>query len=633
MASIWDELKRRKVVKVAVAYAIVGWILVEVSSTVFPVLQIPDWAIALVTMLIILGFPIALILSWAYDLTPRGIERTKSAPLSESATKVSGRKFNFVIIGVLVIAVALLAVDRFMLDTGGPFAGADIDPASFDPALLEAPPTAAEETEPAPPAVEEERREVLPNSVAVLPCADLSPNPDDAYFAASIHEEILNQLVKLRNLNVIARTSVLQYADAPPSIRQIAEELNVGAVMECSVRYAGDAILVTAQLIDPETNSHLWSETYPGDLSDLSTVFAMQADIAMNIANAVGAEFSLEEQERIEAIPTDSREAYALFLQARSLGLTESSTTQRLLDRAITFDPDFARAYALKADRYSLGLVDLYDAAAAQDRAELETLIRENAGNAIELDPNEGLAYRALAQLEWLTWRWVEAQALYEKAYQLIPSNPFLLGSYAAFSMSAGESERALSLAERAVELEPNDADSYFTLGRANLFAGHLDAAVVPLTRAVELDAADLIAHMLLAAVEIARGNDALGLRELRTAEQLLSAVNPSALAVLAYAYSQIDRIDDAERIVGRVEDLATSGIVVGAGTWAMANLAVGKNDVALDWLNTLVEKAENHEPDPGYVNFLFISSNIYSDPVLDRSEFVEVRRRLGFRE
>ena len=162
MALIWGELKRRKVVKVAVAYAIVGWILVEVSSTVFPVLQIPDWAIALVTMLIILGFPVALILSWAYDLTPQGIERTKSVPLSESPTKVSGRRFYFVIIGVLVVAGAFLAVDRFMLNTAGPFAGAEIDPASFDPALGEAPPGAAEESEPAPPAVEKERREVLP---------------------------------------------------------------------------------------------------------------------------------------------------------------------------------------------------------------------------------------------------------------------------------------------------------------------------------------------------------------------------------------------------------------------------------------------------------------------------------------
>ena len=124
MASVWQELKRRNVVKVAAAYAIVGWILVEVSSTVFPVLQIPDWAVALVTMLLLLGFPVALILSWAYDLTPQGIERTKSVPVSESITKVTGRKLDFVIIGVLAIAVTFFAVDRFVLDTAGPFDGA-----------------------------------------------------------------------------------------------------------------------------------------------------------------------------------------------------------------------------------------------------------------------------------------------------------------------------------------------------------------------------------------------------------------------------------------------------------------------------------------------------------------------------
>ena len=275
MASVWGELKRRNVVKVAVAYAIVGWVLIEVTSTVFPVLQIPDWAIALVTMLLILGFPIAVILSWAYEITPEGMKRSHEVEATESITHVTGRKLDFAIIVALVLALGFV-VYNYVLQDGETAVG------------------------------------VIPNSVAVLLCYNLSPDPNDAYIAASIHDEILNQLVKIRALSVIAKTSVMQYADAPPPISQIAEELNVGAVMECSVRYAGSAILVTAQLIDPETNSHLWSDTYPGDLSDLSTIFAMQADIAMNIANAVGAEFSLEEQERIEAIPTDSPAAYEL---------------------------------------------------------------------------------------------------------------------------------------------------------------------------------------------------------------------------------------------------------------------------------------------------------------------------------
>ena len=234
---------------------------------------------------------------------------------------------------------------------------------------------------------------------------------------------------------------MLQYADAPPPISQIAEELNVGAVMECTVRYAGDAILVTAQLIDPETNSHLWSDTYPGDLSDLSTVFAMQADIAKNIANAVGAELSLGEQERIEEIPTDSREAYALFLQARSV--RDPSAVQHLLDQAIAFDSNFASAYAMKANRYSFRLISVFGAAAGEDRVELETLVRENARKAIELNPGEGVAYLALAQLEEFIWRRAEAQELFEQAYQLRPNDVPVLSSYAYFSTWVGEHQRS----------------------------------------------------------------------------------------------------------------------------------------------------------------------------------------------
>ncbi len=171
MASVWGELKRRNVVKVAVAYAIVGWLLVEVSSTVFPVLQIPDWAVAFVTMLLILGFPVALILSWAYELTPDGMERTKGVPLSDSITKVTGRTLDFVIIGLMAVGIVFLVVENYVLDTAGPFAGANIDPASLE-VVLDAPPTAV--AEPTPSVSVEEQREVLPNSVAVLPFENLS---------------------------------------------------------------------------------------------------------------------------------------------------------------------------------------------------------------------------------------------------------------------------------------------------------------------------------------------------------------------------------------------------------------------------------------------------------------------------
>ncbi len=189
----------------------------------------------------------------------------------------------------------------------------------------------------------EVQREVLPNSVAVLPLENLSPNPDDAYFAAGLHEAILSQLSKLSALNVIARTSVAQYANSDKSIVQIAEELNVETVMEGSVRYADNRVLVTAQLIDPETNVHLWSDSYNRDFAD---VFAIQADIAVNIANALEAEFSLAEQQSIERLPTASTAAYARYL--RSIATLVLPNVQ-YLDEAIALDPDFGLAYATKA--------------------------------------------------------------------------------------------------------------------------------------------------------------------------------------------------------------------------------------------------------------------------------------------
>jgi len=238
-----------------------------------------------------------------------------------------------------------MAIDSYLLD-GGVELGAEPRAAA---------PSSDTAGEISPAAADADRNaNVLPNSVAVLPFTNLSSNQDDAYFAAAIHEEILNQLAKLSNLSVIARTSVMQYADTTKTIPDIARELNVETVMEGSVRYAGDSILVTAQLIDPETGLHLWSETYPGDRGDVSTHFAMQADIAMNIANALNAEFSAEEQERIESVSTQSSEAYDLYLSARSLNVPTSIGDAMLaIDNALRIDPNFADAWALKATLHS----------------------------------------------------------------------------------------------------------------------------------------------------------------------------------------------------------------------------------------------------------------------------------------
>jgi len=632
MASVWGELKRRNVVKVAVAYAIVGWLLIEVSTTVLPVFEAPDWIAQVFTFFILLGFPLALILSWAYEITPEGIKLERNITAGESITHVTGRKLDFVIIGLLVLAVGYMFVGNYLPESG-PFAGAEIDPASLEVELDEPPSIAVE---PAPAIAEEEQREVLPNSVAVLPFENLSPDPDNEYYAAGIHEEILNQLTKLSALNVIARTSMRQYANTEKSIPEIARELNVETVMEGSVRYANGQIRITAQLNDGVTGAHLWSETYTRDFDD---IFAIESDIAMNVANALEAEFSLEEQERIERLPTDSTEAYALYLRAITSTRISSNTTpgasatfQRLLDQAIAVDPNFARAHAWKAVDYATSLIRTYPLSTAVTRADRERLALEHAEIALELDPNSGKAYGALAQLHRFNWRWAEARQAFERAVELNPNDVQILTQFAAFRSGIGEHEGAFDLGRRLLELNPEGALDFMTF----LYwgAGELEAAVASARALIDSNPASPRNHAYLARFQAIRGYHEEALEALRLAETLMLQENPLArsqpqywLAEIAYAYGRIGRAEDARRYFDALEAMSAD-YSVGAATWALAYLAIGDHEQSLHWLNVA---ADNRIADAGWRTLEELASNNRSDPVLDRPEFVEVRQRLGF--
>ena len=422
MPSLFTELRRRNVFKVAVAYAIVAWILIEISATVFPIVKLPEWTVTLVTMLLLLGFPIAMIISWAFELTPEGLKPTHEVEQTESITQVTGRKIDFVIIGVLVLALGYVVLENYILQDS------EEVPVVEESAPVEEAPSVSEADLVTPePVPAEEARPVLPNSVAVLPFENLSPDPDNAYFAAGIHEEVLNHLTKLSALNVIARTSMMQYADGDKAIPQIAEELNVETVMEGSVRYADDRVLVTAQLIDPLTNAHLWSESYNREFAD---IFAIQADIAMNIANALEAEFSLEEQASIEEIPTDSPEAYRLYLAALdSIGPGSSNELSvTYATQALEADPEFAEAYLLRgwARTFVMGSTVAASQAELEDRlSELEHLVVEDIEHAQAIDPNLIGIYLLRARIHRQNWRGALALEAYQRGYELNPNDPF----------------------------------------------------------------------------------------------------------------------------------------------------------------------------------------------------------------
>ena len=435
----WGELKRRNVVKVGLAYVVVGWLVIQMVTTVLPTFNAPTWIAQSITFILILGLPFVLIFAWAFEITPEGLRKTRDVPAVDSITPLTSQRLNYVITGLLIVAVAFMAVDNYLLD----------DTAESDEAQ------AASTAAPAEPAVEDQpapiaEPQTVPNSVAVIPFTNLSPREDDAYFAAGIHEEILNQLVKLSGLNVIARTSVMQYTGTSKTIPEIGRELNVENVMEGSVRYADGRVLVTTQLIDAKTGLHVWSESYERDFEN---IFAIQADIAMNVANALETAFTPAEQENIERLPTDSLEAYELFLAAQE-GLRSAAggvwgSTLQAIDAALALDPEFARAWALKADIHGLRA---QGASGDQYAAEQDAMLAA-ASRAVELEPDSIDAQIQLATARSRQAEWRAAESAYRRAYAAQPNAA--AARYGTHLFSVGNLGKAKEVASIARTTDP----------------------------------------------------------------------------------------------------------------------------------------------------------------------------------
>ena len=623
MAVIWAELKRRNVVKVAVAYAIVGWLLIEVSATLLPAFEAPDWVLRVIVLLAGIGFILALVLSWAYELTPDGLKPSHEVEQSASITRNTRQKLNYAIVGVLVLAVGFLLIKDFLPQ----------DPDQEDVIQQITTPVVEPATEsPAP--VMPEQRDVLPNSVAVLPFENLSLDPEDAFFAAGIHDELLNQLVKILDLNVIARTSVLNYAKTDLSIPEIAAELNVETVMEGTVRYAEDSVRVTTQLIDAATGAHLWSETYT---SPFENIFEIETDIAMRIAAALEAEFSLEEQQRIDNTSTSrSPEAFAIYIRARERRYSGGFGPEMLsgiladLQRAIALDPEFAQPHALLATIYAeQSFIDLGTADNWRSRGdELDRLVVEHAERALELDPNLGNAYTALGKNHLYRWRGQKGLAAHEKAMSVSPNDAVVIMEAAWFYYFATRHEEAVRLAERAVELDPNNSDHLVRLAIILNMAKDHERSRAVIGEAVKRYPINAYSHAYLAQAEARQGNYAKALESLQTTELLLGYTHSGfLLGQLGYVYGLAKSPEDAARILERMETVAKESRV-GDLSFASAYMGIGDHDRALALLTRV---AEEKVLDEGASFFGRFVNNDWDDPVLEQPEFVEVRQRLRF--
>ncbi len=418
MTSFWGELKRRNVVRVAIAYAVVAWLLIQVADVVLDNIEAPTWVFQAILLLLVIGFPVAIIFAWAFELTPEGLKKEKDVDRSESITHVTGRKIDFIIIVVMALAIGYFAYDEFV-----------IEPAQEE----------ALATDSAQEIVATERQ-----SIAVLPFVNMSSDPEQEYFSDGLSEEILNLLAKIPELKVIGRTSSFAFKGKNEDLRIIGQALGVNTLLEGSVRKSGNDVRITAQLIDVTDASHIWSETYNRTLDD---IFAVQDDVAAAIIDAMQIHLGTNPS---RGRPTENTEAYVRFLKARaSLNDGEDRNAEELLLEAIELDPQFAEAYETLASTY------WRQAGSIIESAEGQKLMGEAAAKALAIDPDLVIA-RAMYQSGNIeTWSHLgEIEAL-ERAAREQPSNPLPLVILVFNLIETGYLQEALGVAERFVDLEP----------------------------------------------------------------------------------------------------------------------------------------------------------------------------------
>jgi TolB-like protein len=431
--SLFEELKRRNVFRVGIAYILLGWAVLQGADFLLDLVDAPGWVTKVFAIAGLVGFPFAVFFAWAYELTPDGIKREKEVDRSQSITPQTGKKLNGIIISLLLVVVAFLLIDRFILNEHRA-------PASEHRAV-------GQYEARAEPGISAPGQ----SSVAVLPFVNMSADPEQEYFSDGLAEELLNRLAKIEQLHVAARTSSFQFKGQNLDISDIGRQLRVAHILEGSVRKAGERVRITAQLIKVDDGFHVWSETYERQLDD---IFDIQDEISGAIADALKLELGAAPQ---RVSQTENRDAYQLFLQARYLLARRGEANMReaahLFEKSLDLDADFARAWAGLA--YTWAMLPSY---AATDTVFARRKVEEAASRALALDPDNPEPYLARARLQsTIDGQIAAASANFEKAYEMAPNNVDVVNLYGDFLFTVGRLEEAETMERRAVELDPLD--------------------------------------------------------------------------------------------------------------------------------------------------------------------------------
>jgi TolB-like protein/Tfp pilus assembly protein PilF len=483
------ELKRRNVYRAAIAYGVVAWFLTQLTTQVFPFFEISNSAVRFVVIALAVGFPIAMLLSWVYEFTPEGVVRTEDLDPIQArlVQRRSSRLLDFIIIGALLLVIAMLVVGRlpFYRHTG----------------------------------------ESIPQkSIAVLPLENRSHDPDNAYFADGIQDEILTRLSKIADLKVISRTSTQYYKSAPRNLREIAEQLGVAYLLEGSVQKSGDAVRVNVQLIKAFNDSHLWADTFDRKLTD---IFSVESEVAKAIADQLRAKLSGQEEQALAVKPTNNPEAYDAYLrglafEARSVGRSTSFSPDLeekaigFYERAVQLDPNFAIAWARLSRVDAFLYFNRFDTATAA----LGEAAKRALEKAQKLEPNSPETLLALGYYQyWVLRDYGPAKTTLGRVSKVLPGNSEVPYALALISRREGHWDQSISYFERALALDPRNLELLVHTAEHYGILRQFPTALKLYDRALDISLNDPDVMAAKASIYLAQGN-------LQEAARFLSEIN-----------------------------------------------------------------------------------------------------------
>jgi len=569
--NFFSELKRRNVYKVAVAYVVVAWLLIQAASIFLPAFDAPPWVMRIFIVVIVLGFPVALVFSWAFEITPEGIKLESEVPADQSITRKTGRKI-IAITTVLAVMAAGLFVFQILRSRS--------TSVPHETASAPRPVTQPESR----PAFQNEAATVSSKSIAVLPFDNLSRDPDNAYFVEGIQDEILTRLAKIADLKVIARSSTQRFKNKG-DLPQIAQQLGVANLLEGSVQKVNDQVRVNVQLIKAADEAHLWAEIYDRKLTD---IFAVESEIAKTIADTLQAKLTGSEQHVIAARPTENTEAHQLYLKGRFFWNKRTGNDLKksidYFEQAIAADPNYALAYAGVADGYVL--LPGYSAGSPRD---CYPKAKAAAKKALELDDTLAEAHTTLAIAIWsYEFDFAQANEEFQRAIKLNPNYPTAHQQYGNITLAAsGRFDDSIAQGKRAVELDPLSLVINSDFGADYLYARRYDEAIAQFRRTLDLDPGYYFAYLMLGQALDAKGDRAAAIGEYQKARQLDD--DPAILGLLAHTYAASGNKTEALAMLNQLKELSKQRYVSAYG-FALAHLGLGDKEEALRWLEQSYE-------------------------------------------